>query len=145
MIGGLFVVVFFLPLSFIYGRWRARGLKAAHATLKGRLLALMPMPLFFAVCFAVATVWQSEAAQRRMADLAGSEAESALDTGNGVLDGVLTIARWLGQVELILFMVALPYLLGALVACGLLILDANGRIVLAPPEPPAVDPQAGEG
>lgn len=133
MIGGLFILVFFLPLSFIYGRWRARGLKARHATLRGRLLSLLPMPLFFAVCAAVAVVWQNEAASRRRADLTGIANDSALDTGNGILDGLLTIARWFGQLELILFMVAIPYLIGALIAAILLVLDDKGRIELPMP------------
>ncbi|MEN3791755.1 hypothetical protein [Fulvimarina sp. MAC3] len=133
MIGGVFVLVFFLPLSFIYGRWRARGLKASHATLRGRLLSLLPMPLFFGVCAIVAVIWQTEAANRQTAKLTGGPVDSALDTGNGVLDGLLTVARWFGQLELIIFMIAIPYLMGAMIAAILLVLDDRGRIELPKP------------
>ncbi|EAU42290.1 3-phosphoshikimate 1-carboxyvinyltransferase [Fulvimarina pelagi HTCC2506] len=144
MIGGLFVLVFFLPISFIYGRWRARGLKRSHSTLRTRLFALLPMPLFFAVCATVAVIWQNEASSRRIADLTGREAGSALDTGNGVLDGLLTVARWFGQLELILFMIAIPYLMGAVIAVILLLLDSRGRIELAVAAEPN-DPHSDEG
>ncbi|RFC62433.1 hypothetical protein DYI37_16545 [Fulvimarina endophytica] len=145
MIAALVVLLLFSPLSFIYGRYKARGLKPNHATLRARLIALLPMPLFFAVCMAVAIVWENEEAARRMAELRGEGAASALDTGNGVLDGLLTLARWFGQLELLLFVVAIPYLLGAAIAGVLLVLDDQNRIDLAAPSVSADDQTSDEG
>ncbi|MER0239148.1 hypothetical protein [Fulvimarina sp. MAC8] len=140
----LVVIVFFLPISFIYGCWRARGLKANHGTLKACLTSLLPMPLLFATCGAVALVWASESGMRATAELVGREAPSQLDTGNGVLDAVLAIALWLGQLELFLFMIAIPYLMGAIIAAILLLLDDKGRIELPMPAEPT-DPNSDEG
>ena len=92
------------------------------------------MPAILCLCAAVAIIWENEEAARNRAALLGQDAHSFLATGNGVLDTVMTIARWLGQLELILFMIALPYLLGTLVSATLLVLDAKGELTLAPIE-----------
>ena len=134
MLAALFVLAFFSPLAFIYGRWRARVLKSRHRSLGKRLIALLPMPAILCLCAAVAIIWENEEAARNRAELLGQDAHSFLATGNGVLDAVMTIARWLGQLELILFMIALPYLLGTLVSATLLVLDAKGELTLAPIE-----------
>lgn len=144
MIAAAFVLLLFSPLAFIYGRWRAKGLKARHGTLRARLAALLPMPLLFGICAAIAVIYENEAAERQQAALTGRTVESAVATGNGVIDLFLTLARWLGQIELMLFMVALPYLMGALVAAVLLILDSQGRITLPGPPSPADETQENE-
>ncbi|MEE2952287.1 hypothetical protein SAMN06297251_104307 [Fulvimarina manganoxydans] len=141
MLAALFVLAFFSPLAFIYGRWRARGLKSRQPSLAKRLVALLPMPLILCLCATVAIIWENEGAARNRAALLGQDAHSLLATGNGVLDGLMTIARWLGQLELILFMIALPYLLGTLISATLLVLDARGTIILAPLESEEVTPE----
>ncbi|HEX2018478.1 MAG TPA: hypothetical protein VGO17_06020 [Aurantimonas sp.] len=120
MTAAIVLVILFLPLAFIYGRYRARRLKQRHATLRGRLSALLPLPAFLAVCAAMAVIHET-----------GDP--GALLTGNGVIDAVLGLARAIGQLELILFMIAGPFLLGAVVAALLLALDARGLVTLAAP------------
>ena len=141
MLAALFVLAFFSPLAFIYGRWRARGLKRRHLSLAKRLIALLPMPAILCLCAMVAIIWENEEAARNRAALLGEDPHSFLATGNGVLDGLMTIARWLGQLELILFMIALPYLLGTLISATLLVLDARGTISLAPLESEEATPE----
>lgn len=120
MAAAVVLLVLFLPAAAIYGRHRARHLKQRRATLGGRLAALLPMPALLAVCGAVAIAHESG---------------RSLATGNGVIDAVLTLARWIGELELILFMVAGPYLIGVLIAAVLLALDARGLLTLAAPVP----------
>ncbi|MBB4005130.1 hypothetical protein [Aurantimonas endophytica] len=122
MTAAVVLVVLFLPAAFIYGRFRARHLRQSRPTLGGRLAGLLPMPAFLAACGAMAIVHETGDA-------------GALVTGNGVIDAVLTLGRWIGQIELILFMVAGPYLLGVLIAALLLALDARGFLTLAAPVP----------
>ena len=119
-------LLFFSPLAFIYGRYRARQLRAAPGTLKGRLAALLPMPLFVAGCVVLAVLHAN-------APLGAGDA--VLATGNGVIDFVIGAARKIGELALILFMVAIPYLLGAVIAAVLLVLDARGVAILATPTP----------
>lgn len=122
MTAAVVLLILFLPAAVIYGRYRARHLKQRHEALGGRLAALLPMPALLAVCGAMAIVHETGRAD-------------ALVTGNGVIDAVLTLARWIGQLELILFMVAGPYLIGVLIAALLLALDARGLLTLAVPAP----------
>ena len=139
MIAAVLSVVFFLPLAFIYGRHRARHLKAAGGTLGNRIASLIPIPAIFLVCAVIAVIFEGEkSAADRLALQGVIHPSSVLDTGNGVTDFLLRIARWIGELELILFMVAIPFIMGAMVAAVLLVLDARGTIVLAPPEPPEV-------
>ncbi len=137
MIAALVAIVFFLPLAFIYGRYRARNLKAAAGTLRSRLASLIPIPALFLVCAIIAVIFEREkSAADRLALQGIAHPGSVLDTGNGVTDFLLRVARWIGELELILFMVAIPFIMGAVVAAVLLILDARGTIVLARPEAP---------
>ncbi|NDV88417.1 hypothetical protein GTW51_17075 [Aurantimonas aggregata] len=122
MTAAVVLLVLFLPAAVIYGRYRARHLRQRHEALRGRLAALLPMPAFLAVCGALAIVHETGRAD-------------ALATGNGVIDAVLTLARWVGELELILFMVAGPYLIGVVIAALLLALDARGFLALAAPAP----------
>ncbi|MEF2553373.1 hypothetical protein VQ042_18750 [Aurantimonas sp. A2-1-M11] len=121
-------LLFFSPLAFIYGRYRARQLRARPGTLAERLVSLVPAPLLLAGCAALAIVH---------ANAPLGTGDDVLATGNGVIDFVLRIARWIGELELILFMVAIPYLLGAAIAALLLVLDARGVARLAAPAPDA--------
>ena len=127
MTAAVVLLILFLPAAYIYGRYRARQLKARHATLRGRLTALLPVPAFLAACGALAIVHETGDA-------------GALLTGNGVLDALVTLARWIGQLELILFMIAGPYLIGVIVAALLLALDARGIVTLAAPQPAQAPP-----
>ena len=139
MIAAILAIAFFSPLAFIYGRYRARHLKAAAGTLSSRLAALLPIPALFLVCAIVAVIFEREKSVNALRDLSGQAPTSALDTGNGVADFALRVARWIGEAELILFMVAVPFILGAMFAATLLVLDARGTIVLPPPAPPEPD------
>ena len=122
MTAAVVLLILFLPAAFIYGRYRARQIKQRHATLRGQLTALLPVPAFLAVCGALAIVHETGEA-------------GALLTGNGVIDAVVTLLRWIGQLELILFMIAGPFFIGVIVAALLLALDARGLVTLAAPEP----------
>ena len=137
----VFTLLFFLPLAFIYGRHRARVLRARPGTsLGGRLAALLPMPALFAVCAAIAVIGEREDRVAEQAALLGRQGEpSLLSTGFGLTDAALRIARWLGELELVLFMVAIPFILGAVVAALLLVLEARGRISLEMPAAGADD------
>ena len=139
MIAAILAVVFFLPLAFIYGRHRARQLKAAGGTPGSRLASLVPIPALFLVCAIIAVIFEGEkGAADRLALQGVVHPGSVLDTGNGVTDFLLRIARWIGELELILFMVTIPFIMGAIVAAVLLVLDARGTIVLPQPGPPEV-------
>ena len=130
----LVAILLFSPAAFIYGRYRARLLRARPGTLGSRLTALLPMPLLLGVCAAIAIIYQRERETAMLAGLRGAAPpRSLLQSGNGIVDAALTVARWLGQVELILFMLAIPFILGAIVAAALLVLDARGRLTLALP------------
>ncbi len=136
MIAAIFAIVFFSPVAFIYGRYRARHLRARSGTLASRLAALLPMPAFLAFCGVIAVIYQTQKGAAERLALRGESAPSGLfDTGNGVIDFALRLARWIGELELILFMVAVPFLLGAVVAAILLVLDARGTLALDPPVP----------
>ena len=137
MIAAILAVVFFSPLAFIYGNYRARHLKAAAGTLRSRLGALIPIPALFLVCAIIAVIFEHEKGVAQRLALQGiAHPGSLLDTGNGVTDFLLRLARWIGELELILFMVAVPFIMGAVVAAVLLVLDARGSIVLPLPAPP---------
>ena len=134
MIASVLAVLFFAPAAFIYGRHRARYLKAQNGTLGSRLSSLVPIPALFVVCAVIAIIYEREKGVAQMLALRGqSGARSTLSTGNGAVDFALTIARWIGDLELILFMVAMPFIMGAIVAAVLLILDARGTIRLGEP------------
>lgn len=136
MIAAILAIVFFSPVAFIYGRYRARHLRARSGTLGSRLAALLPMPAFLAFCGVIAVIYQNEkGAAERLALRGESAPPGLLDTGNGVIDFALRLARWVGELELILFMVAAPFLLGAVIAAVLLVLDAHGTLALDPPVP----------
>ncbi|MCB8837455.1 hypothetical protein [Aurantimonas sp. VKM B-3413] len=147
----VFTLLFFLPLAFIYGRHRARVLRVRPGTsLAGRLAALLPMPALLAVCAAIAVIGEREDRVAEQAALVGRQSEpSMLSTGFGVADAALRLARWLGELELVLFMVAIPFILGALIAALLLVLEAQGRIALLMPpadgDDAAQDPAGKEG
>ena len=122
MTAAVVLLILFLPAAYIYGRHRARRLKQSHLTFPRQMTGLLPLPAFLAVCATIAIIHET------------GDADS-LVTGNGVIDAVLTLGRWIGQLELILFMIAGPYFIGVIVAALLLALDARGFIMLAAPEP----------
>lgn len=137
MIAALAALLFFSPLAFIYGRYRARALKAEGGTLAAQLSALIPIPALFLVCAIIAIIYENEQQAGAMLDLRGeTPPASALATGSAVTDFAIRLARWIGEAELILFMVAAPFIMGAVVAAVLLVLDRRGTIELAAPTPP---------
>lgn len=138
MIAGLFALLFFAPAGFIYGRYRARLLRSRPGTLFSRLASLLPVPALFLVCAVIAIIHENAQAQSGSLSARGLGID-ILETGSSVADGVLTLARWIGEAELILFMLAIPFLLGAAIAALLLILDARGVIALARPARPDED------
>jgi len=136
-----FVLLFFLPLAAIYGRRRARTLAWKKPSLGSRLAALLPMPALIGVSATIAIIAAREDETARLAALSGRRTgDSLLATGNGVLDFGIAAARWVGDLALVLFFLAIPFVLGAAIAAVLLVLEANGRITLAPPQPTQDDP-----
>lgn len=137
----VFVLLFFLPLAAIYGRRRARVLAWTKPNLGGRLAALIPMPALIGVSATIAIIAAREDEAARLAALSGRQTgDSVLATGNGVLDFTIAAARSLGDLSLVLFFLAIPFVLGAAIAAVLLVLQANGRITLAPLQPTQDDP-----
>ncbi|MEX6508706.1 hypothetical protein [Jiella sp. M17.18] len=138
-------LLLFLPMALIYGRYRARVLRARPGTLRTRLTTLLPMPALLSVCAAIAVIGAREDRAAEAAALAGHQARaSMLTTGHVVIDAALQLARWLGELELILFMIAIPFILGAVAAAAMLVLEAAGRLTLPPPSPAGAEAGPGE-
>lgn len=132
---GLLALLFFLPVSFVYGRHRARRAKSGPGGLKRRLAALLPLPLLVGACLGLAVLFHASGE----GTLGGGAA--IFSTGNGVVDAGLRTARLVGDLALVLFFLSLPFVLGSAVAALLLVLDARGvrAIPAEAPEPPPAE------
>jgi hypothetical protein len=147
------LVVFFLPLAGVLGLGRARRMRPAIGegeSLAGPLWRLLLPPLLVLLCLLVALAEIGSHGGGRIAALlrlgAGGTApgaEPTIYTGVAAMDFVLWLMLKGGQLMLILFFLSVPYVLGSLVAAGLLVADRTGRTDLLR-RPPRAAAEPGE-
>ncbi|TFF25340.1 hypothetical protein E3C22_08240 [Jiella endophytica] len=125
----LLVLVFFTPLAAVYGRYRARVLLSEGTNLGQRLLRLAPLPTVVLAALIVAVEARSVGP---MGTATPSPEPAHGSFVNAALSFVGTILHWIGDLSLILFFLSIPYVIGSMIAAGLLILDARGEITLTP-------------
>ncbi|MCE7029295.1 hypothetical protein [Jiella avicenniae] len=142
------LLCFFAPMAVIYGRRRAYVISTRTGRLSQKLLRLLVVPAVVAVSMPIAVFEfvQGYAAGSRAeanfvtgADIAGGDAIAASDHG-GVAELVISILAWIGVSSIVLFFVAIPYVLGSVYAAALLILNGLGRIRIEPPQEQTVEP-----
>ncbi|ORE96851.1 hypothetical protein [Aurantimonas sp. 22II-16-19i] len=137
---GILLLLFFAPLAAIHGRRRARALVETSAGVGRQLLRLLTVPMVVLVSLTVALLVRREQAGAPFASPTGGAA-ATLSAQDGIVGLLVTMAGWIGEFSLILFFLAIPYVIGSLIAAALLILHSCGEITLRPlaaePEEPA--------
>ena len=126
----ILLLLLFAPLAAIHGRRRARALVAMPAGLGGRLVRLLTVPLVVLASLTVALLVRREEVMAPFARPSGGAA--TLGAQDGFVGLLVTMAGWIGEFSLILIFLAIPYVLGSLIAAVLLILHSCGEITLQP-------------
>ena len=127
------VLLFFMPVAAIYGRYRARALVAQPASVSRRMARLLPVPAVILLSLIIAILAYREDGTGQLYSLAASgDASAFLNAQEGLFGWGIAAARWIGELSLVLFFLTIPYILGTLVAAVLLIFHASGEITLEP-------------
>ena len=129
------------PLAAIYGLRRAKRARDVVAAGKCSLVAqagrMLALPLVASLCALMAGReygWLD--AGRRAAETGTTAIPPTYYTGNPLMDLVVWLALSVGNLMLILFFAAIPYVLGSLIAVALVVADRLGMLALGPTPPP---------
>ena len=142
------LLVLLAPLAAVYGLRKAKRARdrvaAGRRSLWGQGLRMLVLPAIAIVSAAMAGReygWID--AGHRAAETGTTAVPPTFYTGNPLVDLLVWLALSFGNLMLILFFASIPYVLGSLLAVGLMIADRLGALTLGPtpaPDDPTGDP-----